>query len=156
MAASPEDLQQHFCIECTTTVLAPPNTVLCPHCNGPISPSNIERLGNEFIDKYRAFQASKKPAPKSSMEKMEEFEITEDLQEQQPKCPICQEEFELGDKVKAMKCGHYFHENCSDSWLGGEKNECPICKATLPQDHKVIGYKKKPGADGSSSSSSFA
>ncbi|XP_028774129.1 E3 ubiquitin-protein ligase RZF1-like [Neltuma alba] len=133
MADSSQNVQQYFCIDCKV-IYAPPNSVFCPHCHRPISLSKMRRpAGYESIERYRASQASsKKPAPRSSLRKMEQLEITPHLLEKQPKCPICQEEFELEENVKAMRCGHYFHEACSQSWLGGQKNECPFCKATLP------------------------
>ncbi len=48
------------------------------------------------------------------------------IQEDQ-KCAICLEVFEIGDMVRTIPCFHSFHGHCIDPWLR-EKATCPICK----------------------------
>ncbi|KAH7421498.1 hypothetical protein KP509_13G060600 [Ceratopteris richardii] len=45
------------------------------------------------------------------------------------KCSICQEEYEEGDELGELKCGHGYHTDCIKQWLQ-LKNQCPICKAS--------------------------
>lgn len=44
------------------------------------------------------------------------------------KCSICQEEFEAGDELGKLNCGHGYHMECIKQWLG-QKNSCPVCKS---------------------------
>ncbi|KDP41705.1 hypothetical protein JCGZ_16112 [Jatropha curcas] len=44
-------------------------------------------------------------------------------------CCICQEEYNNGDDVGTLDCGHDFHSDCVKQWLM-HKNWCPICKTT--------------------------
>ncbi|XP_057948843.1 E3 ubiquitin-protein ligase MBR2-like [Malania oleifera] len=44
-------------------------------------------------------------------------------------CCICQEEYDDGEDVGTLDCGHEFHTNCVMRWLL-RKNTCPICKQT--------------------------
>ncbi|KAL2894617.1 putative E3 ubiquitin-protein ligase RHG1A [Bienertia sinuspersici] len=44
-------------------------------------------------------------------------------------CCICQEEYNDGDNVGMLDCGHDFHSECVKQWLT-HKNLCPICKTT--------------------------
>ena len=41
-------------------------------------------------------------------------------------CLICMENFESGEKVKILKCGHEYKAGCIDEWLKKEKR-CPVC-----------------------------
>lgn len=47
----------------------------------------------------------------------------EDLQNE---CAICLEQFNAGDAIKIMDCGHYYHQECIDEWLekGGDCAKC--------------------------------
>ncbi|KAI3712257.1 hypothetical protein L1987_70808 [Smallanthus sonchifolius] len=42
-------------------------------------------------------------------------------------CCICQEEYDNGDDIGSLDCGHDFHTCCIKQWLT-LKNLCPICK----------------------------
>lgn len=44
-------------------------------------------------------------------------------------CCICQEEYNDGDDLGTLECGHNFHADCIKQWLM-HKNLCPICKTT--------------------------
>ncbi|XP_028056439.1 probable E3 ubiquitin-protein ligase HIP1 [Camellia sinensis] len=48
--------------------------------------------------------------------------------EEEP-CCICQEEYDDGEKLGKLDCGHEFHFDCIKQWLM-QKNSCPICKRT--------------------------
>ncbi|XVF39898.1 hypothetical protein PTKIN_Ptkin01aG0069900 [Pterospermum kingtungense] len=42
-------------------------------------------------------------------------------------CCICQEEYNDGEDLGTLECGHDFHTDCIKKWLM-HKNLCPICK----------------------------
>ncbi|XP_040997835.1 probable E3 ubiquitin-protein ligase RHG1A isoform X2 [Juglans microcarpa x Juglans regia] len=44
-------------------------------------------------------------------------------------CCICQEEYNVGDDLGTLECGHNFHADCIKQWLM-QKNLCPVCKTT--------------------------
>ncbi|XP_059289026.1 probable E3 ubiquitin-protein ligase RHG1A isoform X2 [Lycium ferocissimum] len=52
----------------------------------------------------------------------------EDPVESEP-CCICQEEYNDGEDLGALECGHDFHADCIRQWLK-HKNLCPVCKTT--------------------------
>jgi len=56
-------------------------------------------------------------------------------------CPICLDDFEEGEKLRILPCGHAYHCQCIDPWLLKTRRLCPICK------RKVL-----PGRDDSSDS----
>ena len=50
--------------------------------------------------------------------------INSDLEQ---KCHICNEQYKENEICrKNIKCGHYFHQTCIDTWYS-ENNKCPIC-----------------------------
>ncbi|CAH8373406.1 unnamed protein product [Eruca vesicaria subsp. sativa] len=49
-------------------------------------------------------------------------------QEVEP-CCVCQEEYNEGEEMGVLECGHDFHSQCIKEWLK-RKNLCPICKTT--------------------------
>jgi len=54
-------------------------------------------------------------------------------------CPICLEEFNVGETVmfsRSMSCTHVFHKECLMAWLMEQReNECPSCRAALVCSH---------------------
>lgn len=59
-----------------------------------------------------------------------------------PQCMVCLSDFESGDRVRTLPCGHYFHLSCADAWLFGPSNQntdprqhlrirCPICNTDV-------------------------
>ncbi|KAL3818413.1 hypothetical protein ACJIZ3_004318 [Penstemon smallii] len=74
---------------------------------------------------FKCFNRGTYQATKSQVRVKESDEVEYDT-----KCSICQEEYEIGDKIgKLVECEHGFHETCIVQWLG-VKNWCPICKAS--------------------------
>ena len=47
--------------------------------------------------------------------------------EEEETCPICLVEYEHGDEIRTLSCGHDFHRDCVDEWLGGHTS-CPGCR----------------------------
>lgn len=45
-------------------------------------------------------------------------------------CLVCQCAYEDGDTLKKLPCGHLYHVDCIDPWLG-MKNTCPVCKKSV-------------------------
>ncbi|XP_060173405.1 probable E3 ubiquitin-protein ligase RHG1A [Lycium barbarum] len=53
---------------------------------------------------------------------------TEEPEDAEP-CCICREEYNDGDDLGTLECGHDFHKDCIKQWLM-QKNLCPVCKTT--------------------------
>ena len=43
-------------------------------------------------------------------------------------CTICQHDFEVGDRIRGLKCLHLFHALCIDNWLTKRSGACPLCR----------------------------
>ncbi len=51
-------------------------------------------------------------------------------------CSICLEEKEGKKFDMETKCGHYFHQNCLNSWTD-KKNTCPNCRECLGKEKEI-------------------
>ena len=45
-------------------------------------------------------------------------------------CIICLSDFINGDKIRYLKCSHFFHKDCIDNWLKLQK-KCPTCNQEI-------------------------
>jgi len=41
-------------------------------------------------------------------------------------CAVCLSEYDVGEQLRRLPCGHHFHQNCADEWLRRSKR-CPLC-----------------------------
>lgn len=48
----------------------------------------------------------------------------------EPECAICYEEFNKGDAMGQLECGHTFHKQCIVDWLKDHAS-CPICRKDM-------------------------
>ncbi|KAK9729624.1 hypothetical protein K7432_000142 [Basidiobolus ranarum] len=55
------------------------------------------------------------------------------LSDEDAVCCICLEEYSDGEKLREMKCIHYFHVHCIDEWLKLNRT-CPLCKRDIEFD----------------------
>ncbi|CDF35579.1 unnamed protein product [Chondrus crispus] len=47
-------------------------------------------------------------------------------------CAICLSDFEAGDEITLLPCGHFFHlTGCVREWLRDHARTCPTCRADI-------------------------
>ncbi|KAK9270423.1 hypothetical protein L1049_026002 [Liquidambar formosana] len=71
------------------------------------------------------------PASDSAIDAVPTVKITPDHLTNEPHCPVCGEEFNLGVEVRELPCNHVFHSDCIVPWLRLH-NSCPVCRHELP------------------------
>ena len=60
----------------------------------------------------------------------------EDIEEESRDCPVCQEAFAGSDSNEAdtpvmLQCSHIIGRACIQTWISGDHNTCPICRAAI-------------------------
>lgn len=53
-------------------------------------------------------------------------------------CTICLDDYDIGDKLRCLPCGHAFHANCIAKWLIERSATCPLCKIDLYEEEDDI------------------
>ena len=62
---------------------------------------------------------------KDKIKKIKYHKIKE---ENENECPICLEQFSLGEYQKTLDCKHCFHKKCIDRWFKKDNDFCPMCR----------------------------
>jgi len=86
----------------------------------------------------RRLERAGAPAPRGAVEKRE---LVDFLLEQGgtagTSCSVCFSDYEAGDVLRVLACGHKFHVECVDQWAltaardFSRKTACPLCNAEI-------------------------
>lgn len=59
--------------------------------------------------------------------------FTHDLfEEPGASCAVCLSEYDVGDRLRRLPCGHHFHRRCADEWMRRSKR-CPLCVRAIDE-----------------------
>lgn len=58
-------------------------------------------------------------------------------------CPICLIDYEEGEELRELPCGHLYHPQCIDSWFAKKKN-CPYCKQDVNKPLATVNMTYNP------------
>ncbi|KAL3944892.1 MAG: hypothetical protein SGBAC_001037 [Bacillariaceae sp.] len=65
-------------------------------------------------------------------------------------CSICIDDFEAGEKIRLLPCGHAFHTECILPWLTRRQGCCPMCKT------RVMGHNEDEETNTDAESTPFS
>jgi len=71
-----------------------------------------------------------KPLSRTMLDNLKSTNLTVDMLCDQPSCPVCSEDYVVGEVVTKLPCSHIFHRPCVLPWLETRRT-CPICRFEL-------------------------
>ena len=60
-------------------------------------------------------------------------------------CPVCRDDFTLGENAIKLGCGHAYHRPCILGWLE-KRNLCPLCRYELPTEGAFVSCRTRATA----------
>uniref|UniRef100_A0A672FNN7 RING-type E3 ubiquitin transferase n=1 Tax=Salarias fasciatus TaxID=181472 RepID=A0A672FNN7_SALFA len=70
------------------------------------------------------------PAEKEMISSLPTVCISQEQTDCRLECPVCREEYSIGESVRKLPCLHYFHSGCIVPWLELH-DTCPVCRKSL-------------------------
>ncbi|XP_029370378.1 E3 ubiquitin-protein ligase RNF115 [Echeneis naucrates] len=70
------------------------------------------------------------PAEKEMISSLPTVCISQEQTDSRLECPVCREEYSLGESVRKLPCLHFFHSHCIVPWLELH-DTCPVCRKSL-------------------------
>ncbi|CAI9552470.1 unnamed protein product, partial [Staurois parvus] len=70
------------------------------------------------------------PADNEKIQALPTIQITEEHVGSGLECPVCKEDYTVGESVRQLPCNHLFHNDCIIPWLE-QHDTCPVCRKSL-------------------------
>ncbi|KAM6994611.1 E3 ubiquitin-protein ligase RNF115 [Tautogolabrus adspersus] len=70
------------------------------------------------------------PAEKEKISSLPTVNISQEQADCCMECPVCKEDFAVGEPVRQLPCNHFFHSDCIVPWLEMH-DTCPVCRKSL-------------------------
>ena len=85
-----------------------------------VSTEHLQRHATEFVSQLPVVKyLSESTATASPAEVVVRFNLTS--------CVVCLNDYTPGEELRALSCGHYFHDECLRDWLS-HRHTCPLCQ----------------------------
>lgn len=103
----------------------------CPRCR--------ERRGEPVIDYETATQLTDVAVglTAAAIDAIGSHKFCRGKSDDDDSCAICMSEYQTGDIIRTLPCGHKYCQKCIDPWLV-EHVECPVCRKEVPGERTPV------------------
>ncbi|CAF4946000.1 unnamed protein product [Rotaria sp. Silwood1] len=91
---------------------------------------NIQNIEENFRSEHNEDESIRKKGltqHQINILPIEKFRSPTNKNDEENKCGVCWDEFELNQTLRRLTCLHLYHKQCIDPWLQ-RNNQCPICR----------------------------
>ncbi|KAF6096704.1 ring finger protein 126 [Phyllostomus discolor] len=120
---------------------------------GPHPAGALRGLWSMFLLLNQFENTGPPPADKEKIQALPTIPVTEEHVGSGLECPVCKDDYELGEHVRQLPCNHLFHDGCIVPWLE-QHDSCPVCRKSLTGQNTATNPPGLTGVSFSSSSSS--
>lgn len=121
---------------------------------GPHLPAELPALWPLVFQLLNQFEnTGPPPADKEKIQALPTVPVTEEHVGSGLECPVCKDDYGLGERVRQLPCSHLFHDGCIVPWLQ-QHDSCPVCRKSLTGQNTATNPPGLTGVSFSSSSSS--
>ncbi|XP_056619477.1 E3 ubiquitin-protein ligase RNF115 [Triplophysa dalaica] len=85
------------------------------------------------------------PAEKEKISSLPTIIITQEQADCNMECPVCKEDYMVGEPVRQLPCNHIFHSDCIVPWLEMH-DTCPVCRKSLNEDENDTHSPSEPSS----------
>uniref|UniRef100_A0A4W6C5A8 RING-type E3 ubiquitin transferase n=1 Tax=Lates calcarifer TaxID=8187 RepID=A0A4W6C5A8_LATCA len=93
------------------------------------------------------------PADRDKIKSLPTVQVTDEHVASGLECPVCKEDYSVGENVRQLPCNHMFHNDCIVPWLE-QHDTCPVCRKSLSGQNTATNPPELSGMNFTSSSSS--
>lgn len=101
---------------------------------------SFDQLLNQLFQQHQP--QGPPPAAKKAVENLPLIQIQTKHVEDKAECAVCKDEFEEGENVANLPCGHLYHKDCIIPWLE-QHNTCPTCRYELEVEDPALEAERK-------------
>ncbi|CAF3880932.1 unnamed protein product, partial [Rotaria sp. Silwood1] len=101
---------------------------------------NIQNIEENFRSEHNEDESIRKKGltqHQINILPIEKFRSTTNKNDEENKCGVCWDEFELNQTLRRLTCLHLYHKQCIDPWLQ-RNNQCPICLLNIYRDKQFL------------------
>uniref|UniRef100_H3BC29 RING-type E3 ubiquitin transferase n=2 Tax=Latimeria chalumnae TaxID=7897 RepID=H3BC29_LATCH len=91
------------------------------------------------------------PADKEKISSLPTVHVCQEQIDGGLECPVCKEDYSLGEAVRQLPCNHFFHSDCIVPWLEMH-DTCPVCRKSLNGEDSTRQTHGSEASSGHSSS----
>lgn len=101
---------------------------------GEASQNQTRGVSDENKQEWQTFEYSDENCFYNQIQSSQNKDLKRHSEDDDPTCCICLCEYEKGDKLVKLQCGHAYHSDCIDSWCSNHVR-CPLCNFDLGQNN---------------------